>query len=72
MSLVPVTSPVSLVLWAVATELGRRAQVGYAAPSRGGEGGTATAAARQAALMHWLRAVAVLALLLVMIYKPGA
>jgi hypothetical protein len=30
------------------------------------------AEARRAALMHWLRALVVLALLVVMIYKPGA
>ena len=63
----------AIVLWAIATELGRRAQVGYgAAPAESGEGGAVAAGARQAALMHWLRSVAVLALLVVMIYKPGA
>ena len=35
-------------------------------------GGTMDAEARRAALMHWLRALVVLALLVVMIYKPGA
>jgi hypothetical protein len=59
----------AIVLWAAATELGRRAQVGYAAPTGAG---AATAAARQAATMHWLRSVVVLALVVVMIYKPGA
>jgi hypothetical protein len=62
----------SIVLWAVATELGRRAQLGYAAIAGAAEGGTAVAEARQVALMHWLRASVVLALLVVMIYKPGA
>ena len=62
----------AIVLWAIATELGRRAQVGYgAATAEPGEGG-AVAGTRQAALLHWLRSVAVLALLVVMIYKPGA
>jgi hypothetical protein len=60
-------------LWAVATELGRRAQVGYGTVTADpGEGGAGAAAPRQAALMHWLRSVAVLGLLVVMIYKPGA
>jgi hypothetical protein len=58
----------ALVLWAIGTELGRRAQLGYA----GAAGGGAGAEIRQAALMHWLRAAVVLALLVVMIYKPGA
>ena len=38
----------------------------------GAEGGVAAPEARQAALMHWLRSIFVLALLVVMIYKPGA
>jgi hypothetical protein len=57
----------AIVLWAIATELGRRAQVGYTAATASG-----VDAARQAALMHWLRSAAVLALLVVMIYKPGS
>jgi len=62
----------AIVLWAIGTELGRRAQVGYV--SMAGPGGEATAGAevRQAALLHWLRSAVVLALLVVMIYKPGA
>ena len=59
----------AIILWAIATELGRRAQVGYTAS--GGDAG-AGADVRQAALMHWLRSLVVLALLVVMIYKPGA
>ncbi len=62
----------AIVLWAIATELGRRAQVGYASAAGSGVGGAASAEVRQAALMHWLRSLAVLALLVVMIYKPGA
>ena len=63
----------AIVLWAIATELGRRAQVGYgAAAAESGGNGAVAADVRQAALMHWLRSVAVLALLVVMIYKPGA
>ncbi len=60
----------AIVLWAIATELGRRAQAGYT--SAAASGAEAVAGARQAALMHWLRSVAVLALLVVMIYKPGS
>ena len=61
----------ALVLWAGATELGRRAEEGFKA-SGSPDGGAATAQASQAALWHWLRSVVVLALLVVMIYKPGA
>lgn len=60
----------AIVLWAIGTELGRRAEVGYVAADRGGQ--LDIAAAGQAALLHWLRSVAILALLVVMIYKPGA
>jgi hypothetical protein len=60
----------AIVLWAVATELGRRAQAGYVSAAALGE--EAVAGARQAALLHWLRSLAVLALLIVMIYKPGS
>jgi hypothetical protein len=62
----------AIVLFAIATELGRRAQVGYTPPAAGGAGAVAVGADRQAALMHWLRSLTVLALLVVMIYKPGA
>ena len=50
----------AIVLWAVATELGRRAR---AALAEGGAG---------FAQWHWLRAAAVLLLLADMIFKPGA
>jgi hypothetical protein len=60
----------ALVLWAIGTELGRRAQAGYTAAPAGGASDSAEV--RQAALMHWLRSLVVLALLVVMIYKPGA
>ncbi len=60
----------AIVLWAIATELGRRAQVGYTAAAHSEADGTGGAG--QATLMHWLRSLAVLALLVVMIYKPGA
>ena len=60
----------ALVLWAIATELGRRAEVGYI--QRGAAPEDSRAPAGQPALMHWLRSLVVLALLVVMIYKPGA
>jgi hypothetical protein len=55
----------ALVLFAVTTELGRRAQVGYGpdAPAN---------YASSAALMHWLRTLGILVILFLMIYKPGA
>jgi hypothetical protein len=59
----------AIVLWAIATELGRRAQAGFTGVS---PGGGSVGVAGNAALMHWLRSVVVLALLVVMIYKPGA
>jgi hypothetical protein len=55
----------AIVLWAIATELGRRAEVGFME-------GAATRAREQANLMHWLRSAAVIGLLVLMIYKPGA
>jgi hypothetical protein len=61
----------AIVLWAIATELGRRAQIGFATPSTAA-GPASTALPAQAALMHWLRSIAVLGLLVLMIYKPGA
>jgi hypothetical protein len=62
----------AIVLWAIATELGRRAQIGYTVTTVSAEGAAAPADDRQAALLHWLRSLLVLALLVVMIYKPGA
>ena len=59
----------ALVLFAIATELGRRAQVGFTAAAAGLE---AAALSSEATLMHWLRSLVVLALLVVMIFKPGA
>jgi hypothetical protein len=55
----------AIVLWAIATELGRRAEIGF---MEGADAG----ARSQAILMHWLRTAAVIALLVLMIYKPGA
>jgi hypothetical protein len=51
----------AIVLWAIATETGRRAQIELSAP----EGSGAT-------VMHWLRTLAVIALLVLMVWKPGA
>jgi hypothetical protein len=62
----------AIVLWAIATELGRRAQLGFT-PGPAGDGGVSAAAVpQQAVLLHWLRSLVVLLLLIVMIYKPGA
>jgi hypothetical protein len=55
----------ALVLWVAANGLGGRAQAGFAEDAD-------EAKRSQAALMHWLRSLVVLALLVVMIYKPGA
>ena len=62
----------AIVLFAIATELGRRAQLGYTPAAGGSEAGAAITGAPPAALMHWLRSLVVLALLVIMIYKPGA
>src|SRR4051794_2056115 len=62
----------AIVLWAVANEFGRRAQVGFMAAAPGGRDSAVTALPSQATLMHWLRSAVVVALLVVMIYKPGA
>ena len=58
----------AIVLWAVATGLGEsvRKSVG------GAEAGGATVSDRRAVLMHWLRTLAVVGLLVLMIWKPGA
>jgi hypothetical protein len=48
-------------LWVIATGLGVRARTGLEEDSL-----------RRAALMHWLRTLAVLGLLVLMIWKPGA
>jgi hypothetical protein len=58
----------AIVLWAVATGLGenvrRRVEVSEPAGAMVYE--------RRAALMHWLRTLAVVGLLVLMIWKPGA
>jgi hypothetical protein len=53
----------AIVLWAVATGLGEGVRKGIA--------GTEAVASR-VALLHWLRTLAVLGLLVLMIWKPGA
>lgn len=55
----------AIVLWAIASESGRRVGQGY----RGLRNGTGR---RESILMHVVVALAVLALLVDMIYKPGA
>jgi hypothetical protein len=58
----------AIVLWAVATGLGEsvRRRVEASAPDG------ALVAERRAVLMHWLRTLAVIGLLVLMIWKPGA
>jgi hypothetical protein len=51
----------AIVLWAAATELGRRAQIAIDDPPAG-----------KLAQWHWLRTIAVVGLLVLMIWKPGA
>src|SRR5215213_2887734 len=51
----------AIVLWMAATGLGVRARIGAEDVS-----------AERAPLMHWLRTVAIVGLLVLMIWKPGA
>jgi hypothetical protein len=60
----------AIILWALATEAGRRAEGGFRLAAARSEG-AALAAPQNAVLMHWVRTALVLALLVVMIYKPG-
>jgi hypothetical protein len=62
----------AIVLWGIATELGRRARQDIEPALAAGEGQAAVAPAQGAVLMHWLRSLTVLALLAIMIWKPGA
>jgi hypothetical protein len=57
----------AIVLWAVATETVRRARLDLEPATAGG----ATLIAR-ATTWHWVRTLLVIALLVVMIWKPGA
>ncbi len=61
----------AIVLWALATETGRRAEAGFRDAASSGQDGR-LALPQNALLMHWLRTALILALLVVMIYKPGA
>ena len=56
----------AIVLWAFATEAGRRARLDLE-PSTTGTGLIA-----RATTWHWLRTLLVVALLVVMVWKPGA
>jgi hypothetical protein len=65
----------AIVLYAVATELGRRARLALDPAVAGAD--PATSAPRltlpsQAVTLHWLRTAAVIGVLILMIYKPGA
>jgi hypothetical protein len=63
----------AIVLWLAATGLGDGVRRGFAAaePGTPAAGGVATVESR-VALMHWLRTLAVVGLLVLMIWKPGA
>jgi hypothetical protein len=54
----------AIVLWLIATGLGQEVR-----RAAGGDGDVTTG---RAATMHWLRTLTVLALLVLMIWKPGA
>jgi hypothetical protein len=58
----------AIVLWAVATGLGETVRKRVQASETAG----ATMYERRAMLMHWLRTLAVVGLLVLMIWKPGA
>jgi hypothetical protein len=57
----------AIALWLAAGGLGEAAQ-----RDSGEGGGTASAMDSRQRLMHWLRVAAVIALLVVMVWKPGA
>ena len=58
----------AIVLWLVATGLGDSVRRGVEASEPAG----AVVYERRVALMHWLRTLAVIGLLVLMIWKPGA
>jgi hypothetical protein len=59
----------AIILWALAAESGRRAHAAFAmSPGSTGADPVTPSAAR----LHWLYAALVIALLAVMVYKPGA
>jgi hypothetical protein len=59
------------VLWALATESGRRVRAAFADQALSADGTVAVPEGNAMAL-HWVRTALVLVLLVVMIYKPGA
>jgi hypothetical protein len=63
----------AIVLWLVATGLGDGVRRGVAdvEPGTRAAGGVVTVESR-VALMHWLRTLAVVGILILMIWKPGA
>jgi hypothetical protein len=61
----------AIVLWALATETGRRVRAAFAEQAPSADG-TVAVPAGNAMTLHWVRTALVLALLIVMIYKPGA
>lgn len=63
----------AIVLWLAAGGTGDAAQRGLreGEDGEGGEGGMLTMESRQR-LMHWIRVAIVIALLVIMVWKPGA
>jgi hypothetical protein len=61
----------AIVLWAVATGLGEGVRKQRAEAEPGGAAGPVAVESR-VALMHWLRTLAVVGLLVLMVWKPGA
>jgi hypothetical protein len=61
----------AIVLWALATESGRRVRAAFAEAPPAADG-TVAVPAGNAMTLHWVRTALVLALLVVMIYRPGA
>jgi hypothetical protein len=64
----------AIVLWLVATGLGDgvRRQLADAGPGGPAAAGGVTTVEGRVELMHWLRTLAVVGLLVLMIWKPGA
>jgi hypothetical protein len=62
----------SIVLWVVVAALGFRANEALSAPSVGEARVAGAASAPPVWIWHWLRVLVTLALLFMMIFKPGA
>jgi hypothetical protein len=62
----------SIVLWAIAAEVGRRANEGMKPAELAPAAGGLRSVASGAVSLHWLRALVAIAILVLMILKPGA